>query len=274
MSSNTELKRDCRTNTVTPKEYSPTLSVVIPAYNEVETISEIIRRVDETPIDLQIVIVDDGSSDGTAETISKIAESNTACTALFHSRNMGKGRAIRTALEQCEGQYVLIQDADLEYDPRDYNTVLAPLKNSQAHLVLGSRYLNSANRDRRIGLGSRIAVSIINSAMRLVYGVRLTDSATCYKACKTSWLKSVDLECERFEFCTEILAKGARSGLQIKEVPIRYSPRTRYEGKKIGWRDGWFLLMAVFKWRNWNPPAAIRATADSESNSSLKQYDI
>lgn len=249
----TKTAKSLATRSGKDKAESGLVSVIIPAYNESRTIKEILRRVLSVPLRIEVLIVNDGSSDSTKELIENLVDQENSIFAVHHTKNRGKGRAIRTALESCTGEFVLIQDADLEYDPVDFVSVLAPLMSDEFDLVLGSRYSDPRKCVGRVGVGSLVAVKIINLAVRLVYGTRVTDTITCYKACKTEWLKSVDLKCERFEFCTEVLAKAIKSKLRIKEVPIRYTPRTTREGKKIGWRDGWHLLVEVYRWRNWRP---------------------
>jgi len=170
---------------------------------------------------------------------------------------MGKGRAIRTALAAAKGQFTIIQDADLEYWPEDYPRLLEPLLAGEAVVVYGSRYLRESVTKRRFTV-FRFGVSLLNVAVRVLYGVRLTDEATCYKVFPTEVLRAMDLECERIEFCPEVTAKACRMGLRIAEVPVRYNARTKKEGKKIRWRDGLTAIWTLWKWRNWQPPEAAR----------------
>jgi glycosyltransferase involved in cell wall biosynthesis len=228
------------------------LSVVIPVYNEVGTIDELLRRVLAAPYPKQVIVVDDGSTDGTAEALERW-EGHPQLVLLQHSRNRGKGAAIRTGLDHAEGRYTIVQDGDLEYDPDDYPAVIEPLLSGEAEVVYGSRYLRPPDgRPRRWSL-SRCGVSALNLCARLLYGARLTDEATCYKAFPTAMLRAMDLECERFEFCPEVTAKACRLGVRIREVPIRYSARGRRGGKKIRWTDGLQALGTLWRWRKWRP---------------------
>jgi glycosyltransferase involved in cell wall biosynthesis len=226
------------------------LTVIVPVFNEARTIDELLRRVLAAPFDKQVVVVDDGSTDGTRRRLNRW-EGSPQLTVAYHARNRGKGAAVRTGLRNARGLFTLVQDADLEYDPRDYGSVLSPLVEGQAKVVYGSRYLGPNTRtDAQWRF--RCGVTLLNYLVRLLYGVRLTDEATCYKAFPTDILRRMELRCERFEFCPEVTAKACRMGLAIQEVPIRYSPRTAKEGKKIGMRDGIAAIRELWKWRNWS----------------------
>ena len=169
---------------------------------------------------------------------------------LRHDRNRGKGAAIRTGLVYAEGRFTVIQDADLECDPRDYRALLQPLLREEADVVFGSRYLRWRGVRSNWRL-TRIGVVLLNAFARLLFGVRLTDEATCFKVFSTTVLREMELECERFEFCPEVTAKACRLGLSILEVPIRYHPRTVAEGKKIRLTDGWKALLTLWRFRKW-----------------------
>jgi len=234
------------------------LTVIVPVYNEVQTIDELLRKVLAAPYDKQVIVVDDASSDGTAEVL-EAWEGHPEVELLAHSKNRGKGAAIRTALECARGRFTIIQDADLEYDPQDYPQLVEPLLSGEAHVVYGSRSLNRqwahGRRWNLFGLGVRV----LNLCLRFLYGVRVTDEATCYKAFPTATLEAMALRCERFEFCPEVTAKACRLGLKILEVPIHYDPRSVHEGKKISWRDGLEALATLWRWRNWLP-SEVQAT--------------
>src|SRR5205823_6128700 len=189
----------------------------------------------DAPYEKQVIIVNDASTDGTTEVLREL-DGQSNVLVLTHPANFGKGRAIRTAIEQATGKFTIIQDADLEYNPQDYAQVLAPLLSGEAQIVYGSRYLTGKNPNG--GLLFRFGVRLLNWVVRLLYGATLTDEATCYKAMPTSLLRAMRLECERFEFCPEVTAKACRMGIAIHEVPISYAPRTASAGKKIRWRDG------------------------------------
>lgn len=227
----------------------PLLTVIVPVYNEVNTLETILQRVYESPVDKQIIVVDDGSTDGTAELLRQLA----ACSPIeahFHEKNCGKGRAIRTALEFAKGQYTIIQDGDLEYDPQDYPKLLQPLLTEEADVVYGSRYLNRDNDFSGRGRFD-LGVKLLNFAVWLLYGTRITDEATCYKVFPTETLRSMDLQCERFEFCPEVTAKSLRFGLKVGELPITYNARCVAEGKKIRVSDGIDAIGVLLRLRVW-----------------------
>jgi dolichol-phosphate mannosyltransferase len=205
-------------------------TVLIPAYNEAETIARIIQRVLATGLDLEIIVVDDGSSDGTGQVVAALPDT-TRIRLLRHERNRGKGAALRTALPHVTGGIVIIQDGDLEYDPNDYFAILREFKDPAVQVVYGSRWLRRDNPMCSLAayLGGRSLTLITN----LLYGTRITDEPTCYKAFRAELLKDLPLTCEGFEFCPEVTAIIAKRGITIREVPIRYTPRTRREGKKI-----------------------------------------
>jgi len=228
---------------------SPLLTVIVPVYNEVNTLETILERVHESPVDKQIIVVDDGSTDGTAALLGDLAECS-AIEAHFHEKNRGKGRAIRTALEFAKGKYTIIQDGDLEYDPQDYPKLLEPLLAGQADVVYGSRYLNKENDfsgRRTFDFG----VKLLNFVVWLLYGTKLTDEATCYKVFATETLLALDLQCERFEFCPEVTAKASRFGLRLREVGIQYFARGIDNGKKIRMVDGVSALLSLWCYRKW-----------------------
>ncbi|GAB6186273.1 glycosyltransferase family 2 protein [Thermopirellula anaerolimosa] len=250
----------------------PLLSVIVPVYNEARTIEEVLRRVLEVPYDKQVIVVDDGSTDRTPVALEKW-KGHAQVVLLRHSDNRGKGAAIRTGLEHARARFVLIQDADLEYHPSDYGRLLQPLLAGQADVVYGSRRLgqkvfgrsehSDRNRrglfwvDRWFGRLRELAnpfyhgVTVLNLLVRLLYRVRITDEATCYKVFPTEVLRAMELECERFEFCPEVTAKAARMGLRIVEVPIHYQGRSVREGKKIRFRDGLAAMATLWKYRRW-----------------------
>ncbi|MBP6965748.1 MAG: glycosyltransferase family 2 protein [Armatimonadetes bacterium] len=232
-----------------------TLSVIIPAYNECDTIEEAVARVRRSPVVKEIIVVDDFSADGTRELLQSISDPS-ICAAegqgevpvrlVLHERNMGKGMAIRTALAHVTGDVVIIQDADLEYDPDDYPAMIAPILSGEADVVYGSRFLSSRPRMRP---ANYIANRVLALAASTLFGARITDEATCYKAFRAGVIQGIPLTCRRFEFCPEVTAKVLRRGIRIVEVPIRYEARTAAEGKKIGWWDGVVALWTLLKYR-------------------------
>ncbi len=210
------------------------LSVIMPVYNESKTIREIINRVRQVDIEKEIIIVDDCSTDGTREVL-KTVDSQNQIKIIYHEKNMGKGAAIRTGLKEATGDVVVIQDADLEYDPGDYKNLIKPILEGRADVVYGSRFLNL----RRITLPLHyIANKILNLLTNLLYGGCLTDMETCYKMFRINAIKGIDIKSDRFNFEPEITAKILKRGYKIYEVPIFYKSRNYSEGKKIGLKDG------------------------------------
>lgn len=225
------------------------LSVIVPVFNERGTIAELLERVVRVPLEIEVVVVDDGSTDGSRE-ILRGFESRPGFKVRYHERNFGKGRAIRTGLKAATGDVVVIQDADLEYDPGDFVEMIKPFQEGRAQAVFGSRRLKKENKHHAGAI--YLAGGVILSWMtRLLFGVKITDEPTCYKMVAANLLRSLDLISERFEFCPEVTAKLARRGVPIIEVPITYRPRHKDEGKKIGWRDAvaaaWTLLKLRFR---------------------------
>lgn len=224
------------------------LSVVMPVYNERETIQEIIARVREVDIPKEIVIVDDGSKDGTRDILrNEVAGQFPEVKIFFHKRNRGKGAAIRTAIAHATGDYILIQDADLEYDPREYHRLLEPLIDGRADVVFGSRFLGGPHRV--CFFWHRVANSLLTTYSNMMTNLNLTDMEVCYKVFKREVIQSVRLRCNHFDFEPEVTAKVAGKGYRIYEVPISYSGRDYTEGKKIGMKDAVEAFWAITKYR-------------------------
>jgi glycosyltransferase involved in cell wall biosynthesis len=222
------------------------LSVIVPVYNERQTVVEIVRRMRavQLPLELEVLMVDDASSDGTSSALSHLEDSTVRV--LRHDSNRGKGAAIRTALPYVSGDLVIIQDADLEYDPEDWLRLLAPVFKGRAQVVYGSRFTG----ERRNMLywhwvGNRFLSWVTN----LLYNTTLSDMETCYKLFERQVLDGITIESDRFEFEPEITAKVLRRGYRIYEVPISYTGREPNEGKKITWRDGFGALGALLRYR-------------------------
>ncbi len=211
------------------------LSVIVPVYNERNTVTEAVRRARsvDLPLDREIIVVDDGSTDGTRDLLPALSDSKVRV--VFHPANQGKTAAIRTGLAHVTGDAVLIQDADLEYDPDDWSKLLAPLLDGRARVVYGSRF---TGRRRNMLFWSTAGNRFLCLVTNLLYGSRLTDVETCYKLFDRRVLEGITLVSERFGFEPEVTAKLLRAGETIVEVPISYDGRTRQEGKKISWRDG------------------------------------
>ena len=223
-----------------------TLSVLIPVYNERKTVEELLRRVEAAsiPVAKQIVMVDDGSTDGTREILKGFGG---RAEIVLHEKNRGKGAAIRTALDRATGDFVIIQDADLEYDPADYAAILKPLLDGRADAVYGSRFLGGPHRVLLFWhyFGNLLFTLLTN----VLYDINLTDMGTCYKCFKTELLKAMPLRSERFGIEAEITAKACKRRLRLYEVPISYSGRTYAEGKKITWKDGFAYLWCLLRYR-------------------------
>lgn len=219
------------------------VSVIVPVYNEAAHIDEILQAVHASPVKKEIIIVDDGSTDGTREKLLALPPLDDV-TIVFHEKNCGKGAAIRTALAYARGEFVLIQDSDLEYDPQDYSALLRPLEEGRANVVYGVRP-DRPERGLRFFLGAKLLTHMTN----LLYRARIHDEATCYKVVRRSLLTGMRLECRRFEFCPEVTAKLCRMGEKIEEVPISYHPRSTLEGKKIRYSDGWQAIWTLIRYR-------------------------
>ncbi len=223
------------------------ISVVIPVYNEVSTIREIVVRVQAVDLEKEIIIVDDGSTDGTREQLQEITLSQKNVRVVYHDRNQGKGAALRTGFEGATGDIVIIQDADLEYDPREYPVLLEPILDGRADVVYGSRFLGGPHRVLFFWhyLGNKFLTLLSNAVTNL----NLTDMETCYKVFKREVLAGMNLKSNRFGFEPEFTVKIAKKDCRIYEVPISYSGRTYAEGKKIGWKDGVKAVFAILWFR-------------------------
>jgi glycosyltransferase involved in cell wall biosynthesis len=223
-----------------------TLTVLIPVFNEQATIAEILRRVRQVDVGLevQIIVVDDGSSDGTSKILRALEDSTVRV--VLHEKNQGKGAALRTGLAHAKGDLVIVQDADLEYDPDDWPSLLAPILKGKASVVYGSRF--TGQRKNMLPLhwaGNRLLSLVTN----VLYSSTLSDMETCYKVFDRRVLEGITVVSNRFDFEPEITAKVLRRGYRIYEVPISYAGREFEEGKKITWRDGFGALKALVKFR-------------------------
>jgi glycosyltransferase involved in cell wall biosynthesis len=240
------------------------LSVIIPVFNEKNTIETLIEKVLKVDIDKEIIVVDDFSTDGTRELLESKYELNANLRILYHERNMGKGFAIRTALGHVKGDIVLIQDADLEYDPKEYHKLLDPIINGKAKIVYGSRFYKvnritfmknwiirslKNNPFEIIYIANFTCIQILNFLVYVLYHAKITDEATCYKVFDRSIMNDISLKCRRFEFCPEFTAKVLKKGYKIYEIPISYAPRKNLEGKKITWKDGLWAIYTLIKYR-------------------------
>ena len=223
------------------------LSVIIPVYNEAKTILEIIRRVKEAPFEKEIIVVDDGSSDGTADLLKENGE---GMVVLLQKENQGKGAAIRTAIPQITGEIAIIQDADLEYHPSEYSRLIAPIVDGVADVVYGSRFQGGTHRV--LYFWHAVGNQMITTLSNMLTDLNLSDMETGYKVFRSVILKKVKIESNRFGFEPEITAKISKMGCRVYEVPISYWGRDYSEGKKINWKDGlaaiyWIIKFNIFR---------------------------
>jgi len=227
------------------------LSVLVPVYNERDTIELIVDQVNAVPVPKEILCVDDGSTDGTRAVLARLEAEGRVHRVILHAQNRGKGAAIRTALAASTGSVVIVQDADLEYDPADWPTLLAPLVDGRADAVFGSRFLGGPHRVLYFwhSVGNKLLTLLSNMCTDL----NLTDMETCYKAIRGDLARSLVLTADRFGFEPEVTARLAQAGARIYEVPITYSGRTYAEGKKIGWKDGLAALWHIARFNAVNP---------------------
>jgi glycosyltransferase involved in cell wall biosynthesis len=228
----------------------PTVSILMPVYNEAKTIEEIIRRVHGVELDgveKELVIVDDGSKDGTRDYLQQLATS-AGQKVYFHAHNMGKGAALRTALTYATGDIILIQDADLEYDPAEYKELLQPILKGQADVVYGSR-LSGAKVARAFNYWHYVGNKFLTFLTNLLYNATISDMETCYKVFRSDVIKNIRINANRFDFEPEITAKILKRKHKLYEMPISYYGRDFAEGKKITWRDGFSAVWTLVKYR-------------------------
>jgi glycosyltransferase involved in cell wall biosynthesis len=223
----------------------PCLSVVVPCFNERSTVQQLVKRVLDSPWVAEVIVVDDGSTDGTRELLGSVDDPRVRVE--LHDRNRGKGAALRTGFALARAEYVVVQDADLEYDPAEYGELLLPLEAGDADVVFGSRFVSS--RPHRVlyfwhSLGNKGLTLLSNMATDL----NLTDMETCYKVFRREVIQAIEIEEDRFGFEPEVTAKVAAAGVRIFEVGISYNGRTYADGKKIGWRDGVRAVVCIAKY--------------------------
>lgn len=220
------------------------LSILLPVYNERATIEEIVRRVLASPFEKQVIAIDDGSADGTRDILPALEKQGVLV--LYHDRNRGKGAALHTGIQRATGDIIIIQDADLEYDPRDYAQLVRPIVEGRAKVVYGSRFLGPR---MAMFFWHMIANKMLTLMTNILYDAILSDMETGYKAFRADVLKGIPLRCRRFDFEPEITAKILKRGIRIFEVPISYYGREYHEGKKIGMKDGFVAIWTLLKYR-------------------------
>ncbi len=224
------------------------VSIIIPVYNEKDTLKELVKMVEKAQfcgLTKEIILVDDASSDGSTEILREMQHEYKV---LFHAKNQGKGAAIRTAVKEATGDYVVIQDADFEYQPDDYDRLLPLLINNEADVVYGSRFLSKENLEHFM-LKNKIANQFLTFLTNILFGSCVTDMETCYKAFKREYIQNISIKSNRFDFEPEITSKILKQKLKFKEVPISYKGRSHDEGKKINWKDGLHAIFALIKYR-------------------------
>jgi glycosyltransferase involved in cell wall biosynthesis len=226
---------------------TPCLSVIMPIYNEAKTVEEVIRKVLEQPEVAELITVNDASSDGTGEVLKKLALEFPKMRVFEHEVNQGKGAALRTGISHATAPYVIIQDADMEYDPEEFPILLKPILNGKADVVFGSRFIGG-EAHRVLYFWHSIGNRFLTLLSNMFTNLNLTDMETCYKVFRREIIQAIRIEENRFGFEPEITAKVARKNVRIYEVAISYSGRTYAEGKKIGWKDGLSAIRCILKY--------------------------
>lgn len=240
------------------------LSVVMPVYNEQASLRKVVDRVLAVSPAVELLCVDDGSTDGSRQILAEIEQRHSQVKVFLQPRNMGKGAALRRGIREATGDYVIIQDADLEYDPADYPLLLAPLESGQADVVYGSRFVGSGPH-RVLYFWHSVGNWLLTLMCNMITNLNMTDMETCYKAFRREVIQSIPLEENRFGFEPEVTVKVARRGLRVYEVGISYSGRTYAEGKKIGWKDGVRAVWCLMKY-GLKEPARSPATVLAENS--------
>jgi len=229
------------------------LSIIIPVYNERELAPQLLERVEQAVlpdgVTREVVLIDDCSTDGTRDWLKELNDTRPDLTVLLHERNQGKGAALRTGFAAATGDAIIVQDADLEYDPREYAALLEPLLDGRADVVFGTRFLGHTHRV--LYYWHSVGNWLLTMLSNMLSNINLTDMECCYKLFKADVLRQVRLQEDRFGFEPEVTAKVARLGVRIYEVPVSYSGRTYAEGKKINWRDGVSALRCILRYNLW-----------------------
>ena len=251
---------------------TPLLSVVVPCYNERATVAELLRRVKEVPVEKEIIVIDDASTDGSRDVVAALARQWPEIRQILQGVNQGKGAAIRRGIQEARGEIVLIQDADLEYDPDDYPKLLQPILDGHADVVFGSRF---EGYPRRVMLyWHRLGNGFLTFLSNMTTNLDLTDMETCYKAFRREVIQSIPLRSNRFGFEPEITAKVAKRGYRIFEVPISYYGRDYWEGKKINWKDGFSAIWTILRYGFfWDAASEPRTFTTIRRRGRLKRYN-
>jgi len=221
----------------------PLLSVIVPVYNEAKTIKQILEKINSVNIDKEIIAVDDGSSDGTSQILGGINYNN--LKVIHHTRNRGKGAAVLTGLTHAEGEFIIIQDADLEYDPKDYFKLMEAIKKNNADLALGARFTKGYKGLFIHKLGNKFLTTLLN----LLFNTNFNDCFTCYKLLRRNAINTLNLKAQGFDIEIEIITKALKKNLRVAETNVTYCPRSYTEGKKIRYKDGLRAALSIFKYR-------------------------